>query len=151
MIDQSPRLSVRSVIYKDEAILLAKHHDERGDWYVVPGGGVQHGEDLHTALHREVDEELGATVRIGDLVCAREIQSLDGKDRHLPPDFHQVELFFLCDLLSMSQPASQMDRRQIGFEWVKLKDLDKIMFFPKNMVSYFQQQSFPQRYFGVIE
>ncbi len=54
-----PRLSVRAVFYSQDHILLCKHYDERGFWYITPGGGVEYGETLEDAFHRELMEEVG--------------------------------------------------------------------------------------------
>ena len=50
---------------RDEQILLVKH-TYRGGWH-LPGGGVNRGEDLDVAAHREADEELGAIIHQMDL------------------------------------------------------------------------------------
>ena len=58
---------VRAVVYNDNfEIVLMKVHcfDDFGerDLYETPGGGVEKGETLLEALHREIGEELGATI-----------------------------------------------------------------------------------------
>jgi ADP-ribose pyrophosphatase YjhB (NUDIX family) len=53
-------LGVNVMFVRDEQVLLVKH-TYRGGWH-LPGGGVHRGEDLDTAVHREADEELGATI-----------------------------------------------------------------------------------------
>ena len=148
---QSPRLSVRAVIYRDDEILLTKHKDERGFWYITPGGGVCHGEDLHQALHREALEELGATIHVGELLCIREIKASELNKDYLPADFHQVELFFACQLTSLGDNEAQgMDRRQIGYEWVKLRELEHVLFFPAQLVQNFIEKDFSDIYYGVL-
>lgn len=48
--------------------LVLDHHDHvlmvrldfpQGTWWVLPGGGIEPGEDEIAALHRELDEEIG--------------------------------------------------------------------------------------------
>lgn len=56
------RVSVNSYIVHDGRILLQRRSDN-GNWN-LPGGGVDIGESLTTALHREVLEETGLTVGV---------------------------------------------------------------------------------------
>ena len=42
-------------------------------FYSLPGGRVEFGESLHTALHREVDEETGLRIEILGLAGWREV------------------------------------------------------------------------------
>lgn len=44
--------------YGEIAILIVK----RNNYHVLPGGGIECGEDMVTALLREVNEEVGATI-----------------------------------------------------------------------------------------
>jgi len=57
-----PRLvGVKIMFVRDGQVLLVRHTYEKG-WH-LPGGGVKRGEMLETAVYREADEELGATIR----------------------------------------------------------------------------------------
>ena len=51
------RLSVKALIVDEQdRFLVAKEPDGKWD---LPGGGLEYGEDLKTALEREIKEELG--------------------------------------------------------------------------------------------
>jgi len=43
----------------------------------VPGGGVNEGESLIDALKRELKEELGVSIEVGDLLCLIETPSTE--------------------------------------------------------------------------
>ena len=53
-------LSARSSSTKTGAPLLVKFRDDEGQvWWATPGGGIDEGEDVESALRRELAEELG--------------------------------------------------------------------------------------------
>jgi len=55
------RVAAKAIIRNKRGdILLVK---ERSDAWSIPGGGLEHGEDLRAAVQREVQEELGATAQ----------------------------------------------------------------------------------------
>lgn len=67
------RNSVKAIIIKDGKILL--NQCDFGDGklsYIFPGGGQENGETFMEALQRECQEELGAQVKVYDLVWIRE-------------------------------------------------------------------------------
>lgn len=143
-----PRLSVRAVFYRQDHILLCKHQDDRGFWYITPGGGVEHGETLEDAFHRELMEEVGIQAQMGDVLCIRDLISDRHPTPYLPKHFHQLEIFvegkspdFICE-------ASKLDPDQIGYEWVPLNELDNILFFPTELVSVFKNKNFSMVYQG---
>ena len=71
---QRPQLAVSAVIFRDERVLLVRRARSPGKgFYSLPGGRVEFGESLHTALHREVDEETGLRIDILGLAGWREV------------------------------------------------------------------------------
>ena len=70
---QRPQLAVSAVIFRDGKVLLLKRAKSPGHgFWSLPGGRVEFGECLHTALTREVDEEAGLTIDIVALAGWRE-------------------------------------------------------------------------------
>ena len=71
---QRPQLAVSAVIFRDGKLLLLKRAKSPGHgFWSLPGGRVEFGESLHTALAREVDEEAGLEIDIVALAGWREV------------------------------------------------------------------------------
>jgi len=69
-----PQLAVSGAIFRDGKVLLVRRaHSPGKGCYSFPGGRVEFGEPLHTALHREVDEETGLGIEILGLAGWREV------------------------------------------------------------------------------
>lgn len=79
---------VRAIIIDNGEIALMKRVKGGKTYYVIPGGGVEEGEDLAQALHREIKEELGIEISIGDLFYQGEHEG--------PDDEMQTHYFYLC-------------------------------------------------------
>ena len=58
MSDKAPRLTARAIV-KNQDGLYAVMYSDKFKLHSLPGGGVEEGEDVLTALHREVYEETG--------------------------------------------------------------------------------------------
>jgi 8-oxo-dGTP diphosphatase len=69
-----PQLAVSAAIFRDDRILLVRRaRSPAKGFYSLPGGRVEFGESLHTALHREVDEETALNIDIVGLAGWREV------------------------------------------------------------------------------
>ena len=69
-----PQLAVSAAIFRDGKVLLARRaRSPAKGFYSLPGGRVEFGESLHTALTREVDEETGLRIEILGLAGWREV------------------------------------------------------------------------------
>ena len=58
--DSLYRVAVRALIVADNKMLAVKEVDG-GDWWAIPGGGVEYGESLKDCLLREIKEEIGVS------------------------------------------------------------------------------------------
>ncbi|MDX1660129.1 MAG: NUDIX domain-containing protein [Nitriliruptorales bacterium] len=77
----TPQVAVGAVIRDDEGRLLVVqrgHAPAEGRW-TLPGGRLEPGERLEDALRREVSEETGLAVEVGELVGHLEVV---GGDHH---------------------------------------------------------------------
>lgn len=71
---QRHRISSGALVVHQHRILLVHHFSPgRHDFWVAPGGGVEGRETLEQAAAREVREETGLTVDIGNLAYVDEL------------------------------------------------------------------------------
>ncbi len=76
-----PIVGVGAVVISEDRILLVQrgHEPGKGLW-AVPGGKVERGETMRDAVRREVMEETGLDVDVGDVVWVGEVI---GAEHHL--------------------------------------------------------------------
>lgn len=86
-----PRVRAGAIIRQGDAVLLVRHEKPGRSYWLLPGGGVEFGESLAAALVREVVEETGLEVVIGDLVLVNDTIAPDGSR-------HVVNLSFLAEV-----------------------------------------------------
>lgn len=134
----SVRTAARAIIQRDGKLLVIRYCDEHGDFYAVPGGSQRHGESLTEAVVREVAEETGAVVRPGALRFVRECRG-SPQSRSLPPEYHGLELFFECELVTGGGAATELDPGQADALWLSLADLRSRCFFPPALLDALEQ------------
>ena len=97
------RLAVRALIlHRDRLLMVNAYPGEQSDLWAVPGGGVEPHTSLPDNLVREVHEETGLTVTVGDPALVNEF--------HDPARaFHQVDIYFRCRIAAGELSALWQD------------------------------------------
>lgn len=123
------RVRVCGIYIEKNKILLVKHHalQEDGFFWAPPGGGLQFGETIDSALTREFIEETGFTVEKGKLITVTEYLNLP---------LHAVELFFEVkvihgELIQGKDPEISADNQLISE--VKMLSLLEIEYLQKEL------------------
>lgn len=70
-------IRVRGIIMDGGEMLLVKHAAD-ADYYALPGGHLEWGEDVRECLRREITEELGIRPEIGRLLYVNNFTGADG-------------------------------------------------------------------------
>jgi 8-oxo-dGTP diphosphatase len=92
---ERPVVGVGGVVIRDGQVLLIRRGSEplKGAWS-IPGGTLELGETLAEGVRRELHEETGLEVRVGELIEAFERVFPDSDRR---PRYHFVILDYLCE------------------------------------------------------
>jgi len=74
MSEQKPKITVAALVEKDNKFLLTKEILESGkEYWIVPGGGVEFGENLIDAVKREIKEETNLDIEINVFAGFQEV------------------------------------------------------------------------------
>lgn len=87
------RIATRAIILHNDKLLLVNAWKNRSDLWCAPGGGAERHSSLPDNLSREVMEETGLTVAVGDICLVNEFHDPNG-------DFHQVDIYFRCTIIA---------------------------------------------------
>jgi 8-oxo-dGTP diphosphatase len=120
----------KALIVRDGKLLTTVN---RGDdvFYLLPGGGQEPGESLPECVRREVREEIGVEVEVGDLRFVRDYIGARHDRTEQESGVHALELMFECRLLTEPvDGGAAPDIYQIGIEWLPLDRIEEYNFRP---------------------
>jgi len=122
---ERPVVGVGGVVIADGRALLIRRGNPplEGEWS-IPGGTLEVGEMLLDAVRRELAEETGIEVRVGDLIEVFERIFPDGEGQ---PKYHFVILDYLCEAVRGTARAGS-DVTDVA--WAAESELQKYLLTP---------------------
>ena len=150
------RLSARAVLIHDSKILLNRMGD--GVSYNFPGGQIEENETAPEAVARELLEETGYFVEVGEYIFTCEYEPT--RCGYAEGDCHRMHLFFRCALKQGTAAAAPFhpdsDPQDPSMKsqpaWVPLPALKTIPFVPSAirdaLIAYIETGVFRPLYFA---
>ena len=122
---------VCAIIVSEGKILAMR--DERSPYFYLPGGRVKMGETAEEAVIREVQEELGVTLKISRTLWLNQAFFTEDVDQLR---YHELCIYFLMDISDTNLPErgrvfTLTEGKHIHiFEWLEFDRLTNEYFYP---------------------
>ena len=141
MVQNYPEATVGALIVNDKGEILLVRSYKWGRKYVVPGGHVELGERLETAIKREVKEEVGLEVE--------PVKLLSVQEAIYPVDYIKREHYIFLDYLCRTHESKvKLDGNEIQeYIWMAPKDALQLDLesFTRNLVEAYMRQAANER------
>ena len=121
--------SIACIDYRDGKIFIAKRQmvgDMGGRWE-FPGGKIEEGEDLQTAIIREMQEEFGVTVSVG-----RKITSGSFTHKDKPCTLDVLEVTFPHDGIKKRFELTE----HTDYKWADINEIPSLNFVDSDLSVY---------------
>ena len=118
------RQRVSLYFVRDGKLLLIYRWKNGRSFHVLPGGGVEPGETLVQAAHREAKEETNFDIELGPLLWHREADAINEEFAYLIANF-QGEL-----RLGGPEAVEQSPTNIYRFDWISLEEIGHFSIWP---------------------
>lgn len=118
------------IINKNNQILMV-YNEDAGHWS-MPGGKVEAGEYLDQALVREVKEETGYDVSVGEIISVNERRIINTKE-------HAIFFTFACQLLG-GEVCIQDPKEISKVVWMNLTEAGELMPYHKQGIEQMMRE-----------
>jgi ADP-ribose pyrophosphatase YjhB (NUDIX family) len=126
-----PRIRVSAILGWQGRILLCRHEKAGLERWLLPGGGVQVGESLIDALHRELDEEVGLLERGDELPVEGPVAIVDSiSPTRWPRQKHVVHIIFAAEVGGSLEQVASQDAAVRGHRLFDLEELNGVPLHP---------------------
>jgi 8-oxo-dGTP diphosphatase len=124
-----PRIRVSAILRWKGRVLLCRHEKAGREYWLLPGGGVNSGESLVNALHRELAEEIGIDDELPVEGPVAIVDSISPARSFAAK--HVVHIIFAGDLGARSlERVNSQDAAVRGHRLFGVADLDGVVLHP---------------------
>jgi ADP-ribose pyrophosphatase YjhB (NUDIX family) len=126
-----PRVRVSAILRWQGRILLLRHDKGQGEVWLLPGGGVQLGESLISALRRELWEETGLFPQGVEVPLEGPVAIVDSiSPPGRPYRKHVVHVIFAADVTGSLEDVVSQDDAVRGHRAFLVRELETITLHP---------------------
>jgi len=115
-VSEWPRVRVAALLLHDGKVVVVRHRSAGNPYHLLPGGGVDYRETLEAAVKREVLEETGFVVNVGELLFVSDTIDPSGPR-------HVVNITFSAEVVGGSITCSPIDDNVEAVELVSAEAL----------------------------
>lgn len=123
--DRLQRVAAYALVVRGEEVLLTRISGSgfhTGSWS-LPGGGIEHGESPVAAVVREVREETGLTVEVGDVVTVLDERVRGSAPSGRDEDFQSIGLVYAATVTG-GELAVEESGTTDAAAWVSLAEIE---------------------------
>ena len=133
------------LIIENQSILTMQYRYGEREVYNLPGGNLELGEYLNEALAREMQEELGIEVTVGELIAVGEVYVKEKNKQTL-------HLLFAGKVKVGTPTLNPKETSALAIRWLPIDELPKVNLYPSvaPTIQNFLEGNLSDKYIGRI-